>query len=274
MLKALIILCFVFSNFCAYTQIDSTLSLVSTKTYNTDFITDFTTDNFGSIYIITSTHQLKKFNSNGDSVSAINDIRRFGAITSIDATNPLKVLLYYKDFSKLAVLDRLLNVRNAIDLRKLNIFQVQAYTVSYDNNIWLYDELDGRLKKIDDQGKILLETNDFRQIFDKAPTPTQLYDRDGMLYVYDPLQGLSSIDYYGALKNNLQIKNLKDLQVIDKNTIIGRDSTHIILYKPATLQVFSFQASLPWHQLKKLRFDGQKVYALNNQGVLQIYKVK
>ncbi|HEX8356667.1 MAG TPA: hypothetical protein VF610_04615, partial [Segetibacter sp.] len=224
----------------AFNQQDSVLKVSLIKRLGSG-IKDFTTDNLGNIYLLTATNQIKKLNEKGDSVAVYNDVRRYGKIGSIDATNPLKVLVYYKDFSTIAVLDRLLNVRNILELRRQNIFQVTSITSSYDNNIWLYDELESKLKKMDDNGNILLESVDFRQVFDSVPSPVVMYDRDGQLYLYDPAKGLLVFDYYGGKKNNFQMLHLQDLQVIDKNTITARDGSHIILYKPATLQSFSFK---------------------------------
>ena len=76
----------------------------------------------------------------------------------------------------------------------------------------------------------LLKSTDFRQVFSPVPSPTAMYDRDGQLYLYDFKQGLFVFDYYGGKKNTLQMLQLSDLQVIDKNTITARDSTHIICY--------------------------------------------
>jgi hypothetical protein len=236
-------------------------------------VSDFTTDNLGNIYLLTSTNQIKKVDEKGDSIAVYNDVRRYGKIYSIDATNPLKVLVYYKDFSTIVILDRLLNVRAAVDLRKQNILQVRAIATSYDNNIWLFDELDSKLKKIDDNGKVLLESTDFRQVFDAVPTPISMYDRDGELYLYDPAKGLLVFDYYGARKNNFQLLNLTDLQVIDKNTITARDSQHIFLYKPAALQLYSFTAFTEQAVFKKINFNGNMLYCLSKEGELQIFKV-
>jgi len=43
-------------------------------------------------------------------------------VAQLDVTNPLRVLLYYKDFSTIVILDRLLSNRSTIDLRKQDIF--------------------------------------------------------------------------------------------------------------------------------------------------------
>jgi hypothetical protein len=96
-----------------------------------------------------------------------NNVRKFGKVHSIDVSNPLKVLLYYKDFSSIVVLDRLLSARSTIVLRRKNILDVTAIGQSFDNNIWVFDAFDNKLKKIDDEGNILLETPDLRQVFNR-----------------------------------------------------------------------------------------------------------
>jgi hypothetical protein len=78
---------------------------------------DFTVDNLGNYFLLSKNNQLKKLNAQGDSIGLFNDVRRYGKLYSIDATNPLKVLLYYKNFSTVVVLDRFLNMINTIDLR-------------------------------------------------------------------------------------------------------------------------------------------------------------
>jgi glutaredoxin-related protein len=71
-------------------------------------VVDFAVDNLDNVYVLASTDQLKKYNSGGDSVAVFNNVKKFGKISTIDVSNPLKVLLYYKDFSTIVVLDRLL----------------------------------------------------------------------------------------------------------------------------------------------------------------------
>ena len=117
-------------------------------------IVDFTVDNLNNTYIINSKNQLKKINADGDSMAVFNDVKKFGQLSYIDVSNPLKPLIYYRDFATIVVLDRFLNIRNTIDLRKQNIFSVKAIGQSYDNKIWLYDEQDNKLKKIDEDGKV------------------------------------------------------------------------------------------------------------------------
>ncbi len=250
---------------------DSTLQAKLVRDLGTG-IADFTTDNLGNLYLLSASGQIKKLNDRGDSVAVFNDIRKHGSIYSIDATNPLKVLVYYRDFATILVLDRLMNVRNSIDLRKLNMFQVRAVTSSYDNNIWLFDELESKLKKIDDNGNVLLQTADFRQLYDTVPRPELMYDRDGQVYLYDPKRGLLIFDYYGAQKNDIALKEVSDLQVADKNFISGRLNNRIMLYRPSTLQINYFEVSPALTGVKKLAFNNGKLCVLTTSGSLRIYQ--
>src|SRR4051812_17937012 len=78
-------------------------------------IVAFTVDNLDNVYLLSSTNQVKKVNANGDSIAVFNNVKKFGQATLIDVSNPLKVLLYYRDFATIAVLDRFFNIRNTID---------------------------------------------------------------------------------------------------------------------------------------------------------------
>ncbi len=199
-------------------------AFILTKTIPGEF-TYFTADNLDNVYLINSSNQLKKINAKGDSVGIFNDVRKYGKLNFIDATNPLKLLLYYENFSTIVVLDRFLNKLNAINLRRQNIFKVKTIATSYDNKIWLFDEGDGKLKKIDDNGDVLNETVDFRQIFDTLPSPTKIIDRDGFVYLYDTTKGFYIFDYYGALKNTIPFSNWKNVDVIGKDLYGFGDSS-------------------------------------------------
>ena len=106
--------------------------------------------------MLNADNQIKKINDKGDSVAVANALKRFGDIYSMDVSNSLKIVVYYKDFTTIVVLDRFLKNINTIDLRKYGILQAQAVAVSYDNNYWVFDEVENKLKKIDDNGNTLI----------------------------------------------------------------------------------------------------------------------
>jgi hypothetical protein len=230
-LKQLITIIFFFT--LCNTQAQDSSFFTPAKTIEGEYV-DFTVDNLGNYYLVSKDNQLKKLNNRGDSMGVFNDVRRYGKLYSIDVTNPLKVLLYYKNFSTIVVLDRFLNIVNTIDLRKANIFQVKAIAQSYENNIWIYDEQNNKLKRIGEKGDVIFQSVDLRIIFDEVPSPTHIFDHDGFVYLYDPEKGFYVFDIYGSFKTKISYKALKDVAVIGK-TILGIENNFIIAYTTGTL---------------------------------------
>ena len=235
-------------------------------------IVSFTVDNLDNIYILNSRNQVKKLNSNGDSVAIYNDVKKFGTATLIDVSNPLKVLLYYKDFTTIVTLDRLLNVRNSIDLRKQNILQAKAIGQSYDNKVWVYDELENKLKKIDEDGKLVLETTDFRLLFGQSPVPVKIFDENKYVYLYDPLLGVYVFDYYGALKNNIMITGWQNFKVVGKY-IFGSRSDTLYRYEINSFQYDEWKMPEQIFHSKAFNFTSTRLYALKNDGI-EIYSFR
>ena len=241
-------------------------SFYYSKTFPGDF-TYFTVDNLDNIFLLSNTNQLKRISPNGDS-AVFNDVRKYGKLFSIDATNPLKVLLFYKNFSTIVVLDRNLNVRNTINLRKQNIIKVKAIAASYDNNVWIFDEGDGKLKKIDDNSDVLMETVDFRNLFDTIPSPTQIVDRDKFVYLYDITKGFYTFDYYGALKNKVPLINWHNTDVF-ANTFYGFSDTSLYQYKQGSLNLKEYKLPISFSSAIQIRVGNNKLYVLQKEGLQQ-----
>ena len=249
-----------------YTHAQKDSSFIYNKNIPGDF-SYFSIDNLDNIYLLSTANQLKKITPDGDSV-VFNDVRKYGKLFSIDATNPLKVLLYYKNFSTIVVLDRFLNIRNTINLRKQNIFKVKTIAASYDNNIWLFDEGDAKLKKIDDNGDVLLETVDFRNIFDSIPSPEQIVDRDRFVYLYDTAKGFYSFDYYGSFKNRLPFINWSNTEVI-ANTLYGFSNSTLYQYKQGSLNLQELKLPFAFNEALQIKVGNNKVYVLTKGGLQQ-----
>jgi hypothetical protein len=224
-------------------------------------IVAFTVDNLDNVYLLNSSNQVKKINASGDSVAVFNDVKKYGQATLIDVSNPLKVLLYYRDFATIVVLDRFLTVRNTIDLRKHNILQVRAIGQSYDNKIWVYDEFENKLKKIDEDGSLLQETNDFRQIFDPTPVPQRIFDEDRFVYLYDSALAVYAFDYFGALKNKIQINGWQNLKVTGKY-IFGSGDGRLYRYDIRTLLVNDWRLPAELLNAQAFNFTPSRLYAL------------
>ena len=256
--RFIILIAAIFFTTCVSAQIDTTFHLG--KSYPGE-ITNFTVDNLGNLYIVYQSGQLKKLDAAGDSVAVFNDVRRYGKMFTIDVSNPLKMLLYSKDFGTVLILDRFLNSRGTIDLRRLNLFQVKAIGQSYDNNIWVFDEQEGRLKKISDDGRVIDQSNDFRLLFDSIPSPQFIVDQNDFVYLYDSTKGIYIFDHYGAFKNRIQLLGWTDFTVIN-NSMFGRDGKFLYRYETGSLKLQQYSLPLHMHAAQKILITPANLYLL------------
>ncbi len=249
---------------------DTTINLIPKQIIPGNYI-NFYVDNLNNIYLLNHNNQLKKLDDKLDSTAVFNDVRRYGDIYSLDVSNPLKIIVYYKDFNTILVLDRFLNTRNTIDLRKAGILQAKAVAQSYDNNYWVFDELDNKIKKVDDNGNILQESADFRMLFQEQYEPLKIIDSDGLLYLYDIKNGWLVFDYYGAFKQRIQVKGWKNVQVFGKN-VQGHDDTFLYFANPAALDIQQVRLNIPLLPVLKMQRVTNKFFILTGDG-LSIYSL-
>src|SRR5687768_16101925 len=105
-----IILLFIFGSLNGCAQTKTARATLEDRVYQSDSVFSYTgfipgsfvgmeVDILDNIYLLTNGYQLKKLNANGDSMAVFNDVKRFGNPSYIDVSNPLKVLVYYKNFS-------------------------------------------------------------------------------------------------------------------------------------------------------------------------------
>lgn len=208
--KTLSILSFLL--FAAYTMLAQTL-IMSIPITKAQFIT---TDELGNVYVVSNRNGLVRYDLNGDSTSDFRMIQN-GKLGHVDATNPLKILAYYSDFSKIVLLDRMLTVKNEINLKQINLFNPPAVGISADGKVWVYDNVNAKLKKIDEQMKTLMESNDLRIETETAPQPVFLIEKNNSVYLCDKDLGIYVFDRQANFLHTLDIKDVSAIQVINNN---------------------------------------------------------
>ena len=269
-LNSIFFLFFSLTVFTANAQTDSIIHLTSQQYIQGSFV-NFYVDNFNNIYLLNTGNQIKKINNNGDSLAVSNALKKYGAVCSMDVHNALKIAVYYKDYSTIVVLDRFLKTINTIDLRKYGILQAQAIAVSYDNNYWVFDEVENKLKKIDDNGNILLSTPDLRTVFDESFLPEKIIDYNGYVYLYSKKNGCKIFDYYGALKQSIPALNWDNIEII-KNSIIGFDDTVMHVYAVDVFKESTYFFQPKNNDAKKVQMVSNNLYVLKPDG-LYIYAI-
>ncbi|KAA5533424.1 hypothetical protein F0919_12850 [Taibaiella lutea] len=228
-----------------------------------------TTDELGNVYLVREDNALIRYNNNGDSTGNFRSIQN-GELKSIDASNPLRILLYYSNASKILLLDRMLSVKNELDLKKLQIFNAPVVAMSTDGKIWVYDYVNARLKKFDDQLNITNTGNDMRQESQTVPNPAVLIERDSKVYMADPQNGIYTFDRFAGYINTLEIKNVYGLQIFGTQ-LVYPEADSLISYDLQTLARKAIQ--LPGDKkFLQARMERNRLYFLFETR-LEIYEI-
>ena len=100
-------------------------------------------DTFENYYFILGATLYKQ--STSDTYTYTNT--QLGSISSVDITNPLKVVLFYRDYNTIIILDSQLNeLTNTINLTTETYAKNAAFvSISSMNNLWLYSLDDNQL---------------------------------------------------------------------------------------------------------------------------------
>ncbi|MBC7863189.1 MAG: hypothetical protein IAF38_09455 [Bacteroidia bacterium] len=176
--------------------------------YAADF---FTTDNIGNIYVIQN-DEMVKYNANGDLLKKYSN-KKLGKIFSVDASNALRVLVYYKDFSVLVILDSQLTQNGEnITLEIMQLEQSDLACNSFQNGIWLYNRQNAELVRLDENLTKVVNTGNLNRILSTELHPNVLIEYNGYVYLNDPANGILVFDIYGTFYKTISIKGLSAMQ--------------------------------------------------------------
>jgi len=269
-------MCGAFALFCFFTkaQTADTLNIEFVRKIPGNF-SRFYVDNMGNFYLLLNDNvQIKKLSPRGDSLQIYDNVNQYGNVALVDVSNALKLLVYYRDFSTVLMLDRFLNVVSTIDLRQSGIMQSRAVASSYDGQIWIFDEQTSQIKKLDAQGNVTFTSTDLRTVFADAPDPNTIIDNDGLLYLYDKTQGWFEFDYYGAFKQRLNYTDWQNVSAVN-NVLYGRVGDTLWAYEPRKIVAHTFTTSIniDLQHAKQLLINNGRLYILTAEGI-SVYAIK
>ncbi len=255
---------FILSSFVS----DNELKFVASVKINPDF---FTTDPIGNIYTVEGS-VLKKFNLKGELIQTYSDKNR-GSIYSVDASNPLKILLFYKDFRQIVFLSSNMTIAgDPILLDDLNIGQPILACTSYDNNFWIYDQQNMNLTRFDVNLQITAQSSNIalNDGFDKnSIKPDYIEEQSNILYLNNPATGILEFDKYGTYNKTMPFKGISSFQPVNSNLYFETgDTLHKYIQK-----IFEIiHLKLPDSNIVKTRISGELIM-IQIYGEIKIYSI-
>lgn len=245
----LIITFLVFSNFILAQD-----SLAVYKSIELDQpVSFFEIDQIGNIYCVNK-NEIIKINNDGDNIYRYSNMT-FGAISEIDVNNSLRPLVFYKEQSKIIVLDNTLSVQDnsIINLDELQLYNTQTIANSnIDNGIWIYNIDLKQLVKVNTKMEIVQESGNLAILLNRAALqPKKMIEKNGRLYMSTVKDGVLIFDLYCSYLQSIDIQDATNFQVSEEfiiafnqgktcvyNTIDHHELTHINPKKYLCLKKF------------------------------------
>lgn len=217
----------------------------------------FSTDPVGNVFLVREDNSLLRLNSRGDSTGFFNEVRR-GQITHIDATNPLRILLFFGDYGEIVILDNILTQKSTLRLPSISIFNVRCVANSADGNIWVYEPASGTLLKIDEQPSVVFSTP-LRNFFNENPDPQFMAEQDRNLFMTDTIDGIRRFDQFAFYRNSYTFRP-REVQYVN-SYLIYWSSPYLVSYHTGTLQ--EQRILLPQAEtIRQARIERDKIYVL------------
>ncbi|MBK8660024.1 MAG: hypothetical protein IPN22_14435 [Bacteroidetes bacterium] len=193
-------------------------------------------DNFSNFYLVAD-KKIQKYNPDGKYLFPYEEFR-YGKIGAVDVSNPMKILVFYPDFSTVVTLDKFLSPLTTYNFFTMGYQNITAVASSIDGRVWFYDNVDFKLKKIDESGKVFRESQPVNVLLEEALNPNFILERDTKVYVNDPEIGVLVFDMYGSYSKTIPLKGLKKFQVL-QDQIVFFDDAHLKSYNTFTLETKS-----------------------------------
>jgi hypothetical protein len=170
--------------------------LQESYSWKVEDVVDATADHTGMLYVSNKQGIISKYDKNGlPLISYSGD--NISPIYSIDVSHTSKIFGFYKDDQSYLILDRFLNPLNEAIFNTSLIGYASETAYAADNNIWIFDQSDLSVKKINLLNNTLqttisvslfitVEEWDIKQI-EEYQNRLYVYNADKNVYVFDNL---------------------------------------------------------------------------------------
>ena len=225
---------------------------------------DIQTDRLGNLYITTKTNQLYKYDSRGNLLGTLN-YKYLGNINFIDASNPLELYVFYKELNEVLFLDNNLAYRGEMLLNDYGISQSSAIARSYDNGIWVFDNGDLQLKRMNKGGEILQMSGNVKQFLTGTIQPNFIYDNNDKVFVNDSTLGILMFSVFANYIKTIPIKGCTTIKVIEDDLFYNK-AGKLLKYNLKTFSQTEFQLPDTTY-IQQISIEKDRLYLLKSNMV-------
>ncbi len=216
------------------------------------------TDNFGNVYVVDNS-SLKKFDADGSLICSYTELSD-GKISGIDASDPLKIIIFNADFGKIKFLDNKLTIKNnSISLQDLGYSNATLVSASYESGFWIFDPLSNQVVRFDKALQVSHSSGNINDLIGHDFEPNFMTEYDNTLYLNDPRYGIFIFDRYATYIKTIPIKDLKVFQVFN-NKIVYLENNFLISLNLKTFEESKLKLPFSDEEIINASIDNQRVY--------------
>lgn len=165
-------------------------------------------DRLSNIYVADRKNKLLKFDAGGKLQQTFSPPTT-GHLASAEAWTTVKTLLFYDDRQQITLLDRFLTPITTARLTDFSDGLVKAATLAADDRIWVLNESDFTLAKIDVKFPDAVLKTQLNQILNSDRNDIRfMREYQNHLYILDGLHGIYVFDNMGTYKKKLPLTGL------------------------------------------------------------------
>jgi len=235
--------------------------------------TSITSDYLGNVYAI-SDNEIAKYASTGALISSFSD-KNAGTITSVDASNPLRVQVFYQDFGQIIYLDDVLSVIGSrISLLEQGLDQSTLSCSSWDDGIWLYDPQDFELKRLGSDLRLSHQSGNINQLVGIEANPNFITEKNNFVYLNNPSTGILVFDQFGAYYKTLPVIGIDRFQVSEEQVFYLQEGK-LMSYNMRMFQYAELPISSDLGVIMDLRFEREmRTLTILKEKELEWYVIK
>ena len=238
-----------FCSFCAFALSQQTLEVNFDKKFNWNGDYFIGLDKFDDLYYLKN-NVLFKVNDNQN--WQFKDYN-LGEIHFVDITNPLQILVFYKNFQSIVILDNQLNEIRRTAINPEENFFIKHISLSIQNKMWFYDEKFQRFGLFDMQKS---HWSSFPYVIKN--NPISFFSSLNNLYWLDENNNLFEMSIFGQVNKLVNFDQNTFVHAVNDLTIIFEKNKKFFQMNYKKDEVLEIK--IPLEKFEKIMFKKQKMF--------------
>jgi hypothetical protein len=185
----------------------------------------FETNSMGNVFLVKD-YTISQYTYEGKPIQTYSK-SEYGNITSVDVSNPFRILLFYKDFNSIVFLDnRLAEISDHISFDALGITEANVVCSSATGGFWLFNTNTYQLEKYNSKLDLLQSGTNMQSIIGRNKQPDFLTETGNYIYLGIKNKGIYLFDFYGTFIKFIPANYKSKVKIINDYIFYSSDSLY------------------------------------------------